>query len=134
MVEVESAPTKLASPLPAANDSATFAVRGTPSADASGFEPPPTPQLDGPIQWERFLNFPGPLEGYIVAGRLNGEGVPTIVEVDALALTFARSSLVWVPRHLIHRARWILAWSPASEAELTFLATGELGATEDGTQ
>jgi hypothetical protein len=129
MSEVETAPRKLASK--PANDPAIFAVRGTAHLDTSGQEPPAAPQFEGPVQWEEFLRFPGPLDGYIVAGRLNAEGVPTLVAVDPLALAFSRPSAIWVPRHLIHRARWILAWSVPSEAELTYLATGEL-ASEPG--
>jgi hypothetical protein len=25
------------------------------------------PQFEGPVQWEEFLRFPGPLDGYIVS-------------------------------------------------------------------
>jgi len=35
-------------------------------------------------------------------------------------------SMVLVPRELAHRARWVLSWPAPSDAELTFLATGEL--------
>ena len=33
-------------------------------------------------------------------------------------------SIVWVPRELVRRARWILSWPAPTEAELTFLAVG----------
>ena len=29
--------------------------------------------------------------------------------------------------HLMHRARWVLAWPAVPEEELQFLATGEIG-------
>jgi len=76
-------------------------------------------------RWECFSTFYDPLAAHIVAGRLNVEGVPAIVEAWS-RLDFTWACEVWVPSELAHRARWIMAWEPPSEAELTFLATGEL--------
>jgi hypothetical protein len=67
-----------------------------------------------------------PLDAHIVAGRLNVEGVPTIV-LTALGLDSSSNAEILVPRSLMHRARWVLAWLPVPEEELLFLATGEIG-------
>src|ERR1700681_2758991 len=74
-------------------------------------------------EWERFARYPNYLAAHIVAGLLENEGVPTIVESIA-PLPGTDASAVWVPKELFHRARWILAWPPPTEAELLFLATG----------
>ena len=117
----------------AANDATVLAVRGIASGPRDAAAEPPWPQFPLPEQvpWERFARFINPLEGHIVAGRLNVEGVPAIVEVASLGFDFSAATSVWVPKALMHRARWILAWEPPSEAELTFLATGEMGADRD---
>jgi len=70
------------------------------------------------------------MEAHIVAGRLNADGVPTIV-LAAPGLEFLFTAEILVPKALLHRARWVLAWPPASEAELLFLATGEIGTTDE---
>jgi hypothetical protein len=72
------------------------------------------------------MRFSGPLDAHIVAGRLNVEGVPTIV-LSALGLDSSSNAEILVPHSLLHRARWLLAWPPVSEEELLYLATGEIG-------
>jgi len=117
-----------------ASDPAVRAVRGVAELgprDAAAEPPwshlPPHQE----VRWERFMRFFGPLEAHIVAGRLNVEGVPTIV-LTALGLDPSNNAEILVPRHLIHRARWVLAWPPVSEEELQFLATGEIGPVGEG--
>ena len=89
---------------------------------------PPWPDLPPhqKVQWERFMRLPGPLEAHIVAGRLNVEGVSTVV-LSSPAVDLSNTAELLVPRELMHRARWVLAWPPVPEEELAFLATGELG-------
>ena len=78
------------------------------------------------------MRFQSPLDAYIVAGRLNVEGVPTVV-LSFPAVDFSGTAEILVPRHLAHRARWVLAWPPMSEEELNFLATGEIAqSSKDG--
>jgi len=72
----------------------------------------------------------GPLEAHIVAGRLNVEGVPTIV-LAALGFEFPDNAEILVPRSLVHRARWVLAWPAMTDDDLLFLATGEIGSPLD---
>jgi hypothetical protein len=86
----------------------------------------PSPPQVPPREWERFERYPNYLAAQIVAGLLESEGVPTLVESIGAFPGGASFSTIWVPIELAHRARWILAWPPPSEAELTFLATGEL--------
>lgn len=92
---------------------------------------PPWPELPPhqEVLWEKFMRFPGPLEAQIVAGRLNIEGVPTIV-LSSPAVDFSITAEILVPRPLMHRARWVLAWPPMPEEELAFLATGQIGPAE----
>lgn len=75
--------------------------------------------------WIRFATYFNHLEAHIVAGNLVTSGVPSVVEPlgNFPGMTTAA---IWVPRLLAHRARWVLSWLPPTDAELTFLATGEL--------
>jgi hypothetical protein len=93
---------------------------------AAAAEPPWSsfPRIDF-REWRRFSRYPNFLAAHIVAGLLENEGVPTIVESYGV-FPGADSSAIWVPKELMHRARWILALSPSTDAELLFLATGEL--------
>ena len=113
----------------AANDWAIRSVRGVIERgpqDAATEPPWPEPPSDQEVRWIHFMRFPGPLAAHIVAGRLNVEGVPTVV-LSALALDLSNVAEILIPCHLTHRARWVLAWPPVSEEELQFLATGEIG-------
>ena len=75
--------------------------------------------------WMRFATYSNELEAHIVAGNLLTNGVPSLIERIGY-FPSATAAAIWVPRLLAHRARWVLSWPPLSEAELTFLATGEL--------
>jgi hypothetical protein len=117
-----------------AHDPAVRSVRGVADLgprDAAAEPPWPELPSDQDVRWERFMRFPGPLEAHIVAGRLNVEGVPTIV-LSALAVDLSNTAEILVPRHLMHRARWVLAWPAVQEEELQFLATGEIGPVSEG--
>ena len=113
----------------AVNDPVVRSVRGGIALgprDAATEPPwPDFPPHQG-VRWERFMRFSGPLDAHIVAGRLNVEGVPTIV-LSALGLDSSSNAEILVPHSLLHRARWLLAWPPVSEEELLYLATGEIG-------
>jgi hypothetical protein len=93
---------------------------------AAAAEPPwPNQPRTDFRDWRQFARYPNYLAAHIVAGLLENEGVPTVVESFGV-FPGADSSAIWVPKELMHRARWILALSPPSDAELLFLATGEL--------
>lgn len=101
---------------------------------AAAAEPPwPTyPPVDF-RDWRQFARYPNYLAAHIVAGLLENEGVPAVVESSGV-FPGADTSAIWVPKELLHRARWILALSPPSDAELLFLATGELEAANETPQ
>ena len=117
--------------LPAANSSLARSVRAVAPGPADAAVEPPWPEFPShqAVQWERFMAFPDPMAAHIVAGRLNAEGVPTVV-LATPGLEFLFTAELLIPRELLHRARWALAWPPASEEELLFLATGEIGPVE----
>jgi hypothetical protein len=79
--------------------------------------------------WVRFAGYLSDFEARIVAGRLVADGVPSVVEPIGQFPGMAACA-IWVPRLLAHRARWVLSWPPPSDAELTFLATGELSSRD----
>jgi hypothetical protein len=66
-----------------------------------------------------------------IAGLLNAEGVHTKVAPVGSIVELPSSYRVLVDPRQAHRARWILKQDEFSEAELTFLATGELGDDQD---
>jgi hypothetical protein len=73
----------------------------------------------------RFAEYDNYLAAQIVAGRFEAEMIPVVVENKGFFPGEVCAAL-WVPKPLAHRARWICAWPPPSDAELTFLARGEL--------
>jgi hypothetical protein len=83
-------------------------------------------------EYEEFRTFPdrGPAES--MCSWLEFEGVPSYVEARALSSGIESQFVVYVLKKLAHRARWIVAQLPPSDAELDFLATGKLpGQLED---
>jgi hypothetical protein len=112
-------------------DPVVRSVRVQPGPSDASAEPPwPEFPSHQKVPWERFMSFPGAMEAHIVAGRLNAEGVPTLV-LSAPGFETLFTAEILVPKALLHRARWVLSWPPASEEELLFLATGEI-APSDG--
>ena len=81
-------------------------------------------------RWDEFARFANFWEGHILAGLLRNEDVPAKV-IFVWPSFDAGYSAVLVPRALMHRARWVLSWPVASDAELTFLATGELESSQE---
>lgn len=100
-------------------------------ASSDAIEPPiPAPVGGGWREWERFSWYQNDLNAHIAAGLLQNEGVPTIIESVGVSVDATSPCTLWVPKELLHRARWILAWPPPTHAELIFLATGELVAED----
>jgi hypothetical protein len=96
-------------------------------APADALEPVfPAPVGGGWREWERFSRYRNDLDAHIIAGLLENEGVPTIIEPLGVSVDATSRCMLWVPKELLHRARWILAWPPPTDAELIFLATREL--------
>jgi len=83
-------------------------------------------------EYVEFRAFPdrGPAES--MCSWFEFEGVPSCVEARALSGGIESQFVVYVLKKLAHRARWIVAQLPPSDAELDFLATGKLpGQQED---
>ena len=106
------------------------------ASDMARLEPtsaiPEPPWPTGPVfqEWERFERYPNYIAAHIVGGLLESEGVPAIIEA-VTPITGVETSALWVPKKLVHRARWILAWGPPTDKELIFLATGEFSNDND---
>jgi hypothetical protein len=84
------------------------------------------PQADEPVVWVEFARYGNLSQVSIVAGQLWAADVPALAHGVINAFNGCCHSVLYVPDKLAHRARWILSWEPLTEAELTFLATGEL--------
>jgi hypothetical protein len=79
-------------------------------------------------EYEEFRTFSDRGSADALSSWLGFEGVPFYLESRAHETQF----VVYVLKELAHRARWIVAQLPPSDAELDFLATGKLsGQLED---
>jgi hypothetical protein len=58
--------------------------------------------------------------------RLLAEKVPARIEAPYLLPAIDGYYIVSVPSEALHRARWVAPEMPFSDAELTYLATGQL--------
>src|SRR5688572_17085087 len=95
-------------------------VSSTPQADATTLLEPEAwlpPSETDCIEWEAFAVYAHHLAAQIVAGLFENESLPTIVTAWPAFPGFAPATL-WVPKHLMHRARWIASLAPPSDAEL----------------
>lgn len=80
--------------------------------------------------WQPFLGFESRGSADVVAIVLESGDVPTLVETSGLVAGIETGFVLFVPEHLAHRARWVLAQSDFSESELNYLATGNLPGLE----
>jgi len=69
-----------------------------------------------------------------VVALFRAEGVPAEVVSDTSLLGEARHCKIRVPPELSHRARWLMSQAQFTDAELTFLATGELDGADNAKQ
>lgn len=76
--------------------------------------------------WRGFLKFESRVAAEVVAALLEAEDVPTAIAPGGLFAVIESAFVLSVPERLAHRARWVLANSEFSDAELNYLATGEL--------
>ena len=72
--------------------------------------------------WELFSSFPDENGALTLAGKLRSSDCPAKVSPRKLANCLETEYCVYVPRSLVHRARWILAQLPVSDEELESLA------------
>jgi len=78
-------------------------------------------------EYEEFRTLPDRGSAESLRSWLEFEGVPSYVEPRAHEMQF----VVYVLKQLAHRARWIVAQMPPTDAELNFLATGKLPGQEE---
>jgi len=78
-------------------------------------------------EYEEFRIFADLGSAEALRSWLEFEGVPSRVEARASETMF----VVCVLKKLAHRARWIVAQQPPTDAELDFLATGKLPGRTD---
>jgi hypothetical protein len=88
--------------------------------------PPRVPYDPEHPHWIEFAVFPNFWEAHVVGGLLESHDIPVLVGHTWPDPSLTSRSFLCVPPEMAHRARWILAWPPPGEAELNFLATGEL--------
>ena len=69
--------------------------------------------------------------GHVIVTLFNREGLPAELILGNPLLGDANACEIRVPREAAHRARWILSQAEFTDAELTYLATGELGGAEE---
>ncbi len=77
-------------------------------------------------EWELFRKYADRGSAEAAVAHLTSEGVPAQIEETGMVLGMDDEYRVYVAKDLAHRARWIFAQLPVSDAELTFLATGKL--------
>ena len=82
--------------------------------------------LDPSHEWEPFRAFPDRGVAEALVARLESEGVPTQMEPRRLENGLDAHFVVYVTKKLAHRARWILAQLPPDEADVYYMATGQL--------
>ena len=83
-----------------------------------------------PDTWEPFRAYADRGSAEAIAVALESDGVPARVEPIGLEVGIDGAFRVVVLSSLAHRARWILAQLPPSDAELEFLAIGRLPGEE----
>lgn len=81
--------------------------------------------------WECFAIYHDELAAEVVAGYLRRNDCPAQIAGRAGAALDHPGVRVLVPGGLLHRARWLWAKSDLTEAELQYLATGELPGDSD---
>jgi hypothetical protein len=79
-----------------------------------------------PDEYCVLATYPNQLLAEIDAGFLRSEGVAARVGESGAFPSHVPETALWVDASLVHRARWLLKLNAVSEAELNFLATGEL--------
>jgi len=77
-------------------------------------------------EWELFRVFPDLNAAEALRLQLEYHSVPTRMESKALEVGLESQFCVYVSKALAHRARWVVAQLPVTDAELEFMATGKL--------
>ena len=88
----------------------------------------------GNDEWCVICEFPNYAGAEIMKSLLETEGVPTKITPSDKITALYTGVRVLVKASLAHRARWVLNNADFSEAELVYLATGELPSTKEDTR
>jgi hypothetical protein len=83
------------------------------------------------VEWSELATYPSSSAAEVDAGYLRSEGIAARVTHHQNLPGLPGTSVIWVGQSQIERARWLLKFPPASEAELEFLATGEFPKPKD---
>ena len=83
-------------------------------------------------EWQHFETLPDQASAEVRVGLLEQGGVPAKVITEGPLPGLEVGVHVFVPADLLHRAKWLSAQSRVSDAELEFLATGELNEVNRG--
>jgi hypothetical protein len=78
--------------------------------------------------WQLLITISDVPSAHAFAQVLAAEGIEARVDSDASVLGQAAPCRIYVDAAQMHRARWALSQRNFSDAELTFLSTGELPA------
>ena len=87
--------------------------------------------LDRPSLTEEVARFETLAAADLAVGLLAGEMVRARVDPSGALAHLSSEFRVYVAPGQGHRARWVLRDSDLTDAELTYLATGEFGTSED---
>ena len=82
------------------------------------------------LEWQVVATFSDVSSGHVIVTLFNREGLPAKLILGNPLLGDVNGCEIRVPREVAHRARWILSQAEFTDAELTYLATGELGSPE----
>ena len=83
-------------------------------------------EIEPVADWVAFKSFPDETGAAALCGQLRAGECPAKFEARAMGSGLETEYTVFVPKSLAHRARWVAAQLPISDAELEFLATGRL--------
>jgi hypothetical protein len=86
------------------------------------------------LEWQVVATFSDVASGHVIVTLFNREGLPANLILGNPLLGDANGCEIRVPREVAHRARWILSQAEFTDAELTFLATGELDGEDNAEQ
>ena len=80
--------------------------------------------------WILFKSFSEKTTVDVVAARLEDDGVPTLIK-SKLVAGVVGDFRIFVPSDLLHRARWLIPEAELTDAELDYLATGDLSGSDN---
>ena len=76
--------------------------------------------------WDVFESYGDVASAEAITGLLRSEAVPVQLMPDEPIPGLVKCVRLMVPSDLLHRAKWVVSHAQLSDAELTFLATGQL--------